>query len=234
MAYSDTTLIIPTINEKDTLPILLRMVLDRYPGIRIIVVDDGSSDGTVREAMRFTKTGHVRILDRKRLGRSPGLTASVVDGIMASKTEFVIIMDADMQHPPEKIGEIHKELKGGYKVVVAVRETVIDWPLYRKVISRSLSGMGYVILLARGKKLTSDIFSGFFGVERRTAAKVILRDRARFVGEGYKILFDLLKCIDAKDGIEISEVKYSFGNREFGESKAGAKQAFALLKSYIT
>ena len=234
MTYSDTTLVIPTLNEKHTLPLLMRRVLGEYPGLKILIVDDGSTDGTTEEAEKFYSSGRVDIINRKRLKKKPGLTASVIDGIMASKTQFVIVMDADLQHPQEKIREIHVKLSRGSKLVVAVRETVIKWPFYRKVISKLLSSMGYLVLFARGKMLVSDIFSGFFGADRKTATNIISKNRKRFIGEGYKVLFDLLKCIDARDEIEVSEVKYHFGNRKFGESKAGAKQVVALLKSYVT
>ena len=234
MPYNDTTLVIPTLNEKETLPILIKKVLGSYDGINILVVDDGSKDGTLESMKKFTSNRRVNVLDRKKLGKKPGLTASILDGIMKSSTRYVIVMDADLQHPAKKISKIHDDLAKGYKLVVAVREQVMDWPLYRKIISRSLSGIGYVILFANGKKVTADIFSGFFGIDRKTAASIISREKVRFVGEGYKFLFDLLKSIDTKDEIAISEVKYSFGNRKFGESKAGAKQVMALFKSYVT
>ncbi len=234
MEYSDTTLVIPTLNERETLPILVRKVLSLYKGINIFVVDDGSRDGTLHTLDKFSARGKIRTLDRKTLGRAPGLTASIVDGIMESRTKFVIVMDADLQHPPEKIKEIHKELSKGYGIVVAVRERVLDWPLYRKLISRTLGGIGYMVLFINGKKVTADIFSGFFGVRRAAAAGIISKNRRRFVGEGYKVLFDLLKSIDSAENVRISEVKYSFGNRKFGKSKASTKQAVALLKSYVT
>ncbi len=234
MTYSDTTLVLPTLNEREALPILISAVLRRYDGIRILVVDDGSEDGTLSTLSRFSRNKRIGVIERKGLGRSPGLTASIIDGIMSSSTRFVIVMDSDMQHPPEKIREIRSALASGSQIAVGVRAGVRQWPIYRKLVSKLLGSIGHAVLLLSGKKTTGDIFSGFFGIERKLARGIILRNRERFVGDGYKFLFDLLKCIDAKDGIAISEVGYDFGNRRFGRSKAGARQAAALIRSFVT
>ncbi len=234
MGYGDTTLILPTLNEGETVPVLINRILHDYDGIRILVIDDGSSDGTIGAVRRFAKSGSVRLIERGRSGLSPGLTASILDGIRRCNTRFVIVMDADMQHPPEKVKEIHSALLKGCQIVVAVRKRVLRWPLHRKLVSKLLSSTGYIVLRVGRKKVTSDIFSGFFGMERGTATRIISSNKRRFVGEGYKVLFDMLKCIDADDKIRICEVPYDFGNRRFGESKAGAMQAIALLKSFFT
>ncbi len=234
MDYKDLTLILPTLNERDALPLVLRQVLKSYKGISILVVDDGSMDGTQGIAARFGRNGKVRLLDRRRMGSAPGLTASIIDGIKESRTRFVVVMDADLQHPPEKIARIKALLEEGYILVVAVRKKVSDWPMHRKIVSNTLSGIGHIVLTINGKKGGRDIFSGFFGADRKAVLKIISANRKRFVGEGYKVLFDLLKCMDPKGDFRITEIGYEFGGRHHGKSKAGVKQAVALLKSFLT
>ncbi|MGC8710153.1 MAG: glycosyltransferase [Candidatus Micrarchaeia archaeon] len=232
MDYKDITVVLPTLNEKKTIGKLISAILNRYKGINIIVVDDSSTDGTIAVVNGImSRDKHVRLLERK--GKKAGLTAAIIDGIMMCRTRYVIVMDADMQHPYQEIINIKKKFEQGYELVVAVRESVKNWEFYRKLISRSLIYLGYTVLLANGKARCSDIFSGYFGIKRDLFEKVFEANRGRFVMEGYKVLFDTLKCIDHKS-VRIGEVPYHFHIREYGESKAGVKVGIALFKSFVT
>ncbi len=233
--YSDLTLILPTLNEFRTVPIIVKSALKEFPGIRVMVVDDGSTDGTVEAVEKLSNgNGNVRLFNRKRRGLPPGLTASIIDGISASRTKYVAVMDADMQHPLSKIRDVSRLLRNGSSLVVCTRSTVKDWPLERVIVSKTLSSMAYLVLVVRGKKRCGDIFSGFFGMEKKRIYGIVRRNKRRFIGGGYKFLFDLLKCIASDSDIRIGEVPYDFGNRKFGASKAGAIQVVALLRSFFT
>jgi dolichol-phosphate mannosyltransferase len=213
---------------------MLGRITRAYRGARVIVSDDGSSDGTREKVRRFAaRDMNVSLLDRSLAKSAPGLTASVIDAIEASRTRFVIVMDSDGQHPPEKIREIARRLEGGSKLVVATRAEVTEWALYRKVISKSLMYLGRIVLAARGGETCGDIFSGFFGVDRKFFLGVLGRNRRRFIGRGYKVLFDFLKCV-GRGTIEVSDVPYVFRTRNFGLSKAGVSQVVALLESFAT
>ncbi len=93
--------------------------------------------------------------------------------------------------------------------------------------------IGKIVLAATGKETCGDIFSGFFGVDRELFLGVLERNRGRFVKEGYKVLFDFLKCVK-RGTLRISEVPYVFRTRKFGSSKAGFPQGMALVKSFVT
>jgi dolichol-phosphate mannosyltransferase len=213
---------------------MLDYLLRNYGGARIIVSDEGSVDGT-RETVKEFASRHadVALLDRSLKRSARGLTASVLEAIGMSGTRFVIILDADMQHPPGRIAEIAKRLEEGSGLVVATRTKVTEWGLYRKAVSRSLMLMGRIVLAARGRETCGDIFSGFFGVDRELFLGVLERNRGRFVMEGYKVLFDFLKCVK-RGTLKISEVPYVFKSRKFGSSKAGFSQGIALMKSFVT
>jgi dolichol-phosphate mannosyltransferase len=234
VGYEDTTIILPTINEGSNIKKMITILLKKYPGIRILVVDDGSTDSTREDVKRIARAHkNVRLFDRKARGLQKGLTNSVIDGMKFANTRFAIAMDADFQHPIDKIGQVKRELDRGNKLVVAVRASVPGWELYRKIISKFFIYFGYIILEIGGKARCRDIFSGYFGVERKFFLNILSKNRRRFMGEGYKVLFDFLKCID-RGSIEIREVPYVFHVRMAGTSKASLKQGVALFKSFFS
>lgn len=232
--YSSVTVVLPTYNEEGSIGKLMSAIIRRYPGISIIVADDGSTDRTKSVVMSLARAHRrIRFLDRSSMKRRKGLTGSVIDGIMESGTKFAIVMDADMQHPFDRIGDISEKLDSGNDIAVAVRKSVEGWQMYRKLISKALITLGYAELVLLGRERSSDIFSGYFGIRRRFFKNIYMKNRGRFVGEGYKILFDILKCIRKGDA-KIAEVPYAFASRKEGRSKAGARQAIALIRSFLS
>ncbi len=225
---------LPTLNESGAIGTLIGRITADYPGAEIVVVDDGSTDRTlsiVRQWVRKSKK--IRIVDRKRFGLKKGLAASVIEGILDSRTKFVIAMDADMQHPPEVIAKMAAMLRNRSVVVVATRATVEGWALHRKIISKVLIWIGYLVLAVRGSETCPDIFSGYFGVDRKLFANTYRQNRSRFVLEGYKVLFDFLKCMK-RGTVKLDTVPFDFQTRKTGRSKAGMAQALALLRSFLT
>lgn len=232
MKYDDFTVVLPTLNEEKTVGILINRLLKSYKGLHIMVVDDGSSDSTRRVVEEISKKNrNVRFFDRS--GKARGLTASIVDGILGCRTRFAVVMDADLQHPAQIVGRVAKKLSDGSELVIATRADVKGWELHRKIISKSLIGMGYALLVIGNRERSRDIFSGFFGVERKLFERVYRNNRDRFIGGGYKVLFDFLKSIKYRS-ITIDEVPYAFGLRKHGTSKAGFRQGIYLFKSFFT
>ncbi|MGC8699894.1 MAG: glycosyltransferase [Candidatus Micrarchaeia archaeon] len=230
MKYNEITVVLPTLNEKDTIGRLIRLILKAYPGIKIVVADDNSRDGTIEIVRRISaKNSNVRLLVRKK---NRGLTASVIDGIKLSKTKYTIVMDADMQHPYQVIRKIKEKFDEGYDIVVAFRANVTNWSLYRKFISKTLMLIGNMVLFLEGSARCKDIFSGYFGTRRELFLNTYMANSKRFVGPGYKVLFDFLKCLNRN--VKIGEVPYVFHIRKFGSSKAGLKQGIALFKSFFS
>ncbi len=234
MDYKDFTVVLPTLNEEETIGIIIRNLIKAYRGISVIVVDDGSKDGTKEKVMEIANGNRgVRFFDRAKSHRERGLTASAVDGILESRTKFVIVMDADLQHPIDVIKFMAPKLEKGKDLVVAIRADVKGWELHRKMISMVLIVIGYAILVMTGRSKCDDIFSGFFGVNRSLFAKTYNANRDRFVLGGYKILYDFLKCTKNGD-ILVDQIPYSFGLRQHGTSKAGFRQGMLLFKSFFS
>jgi len=231
--FGDITIVLPTLNEGENIGILISYIEKNYPGISILVVDDGSTDETKEVVKKAAaRNDKITFIDRASLHLQRGLTASIIYGINAARTKYVIVMDADMQHPPAAIRSIAEKLQH-CKVVVATRASVKNWALYRKIISRGMIYIGYFILLLKGAARCSDIFSGYFGLERKLFLDVYRRNEMRFVPYGYKALYDFLKCVKHSE-VTVCEVPYDFMIRKKGSSKAGLKQGMALLKSFIS
>jgi len=215
------TIILPTLNEEENIAKLLSYLKKNYKS-KIIVVDDGSKDRT-RE---IVKSFGVGLIDREK-EKVHGLTISVVEGIKRAKTPYFLVMDADLQHPPQKIKEFIKALKN-YDLVVGYRKKVKNWEAWRKFVTFSLTILGKFVLVLRRKKYCKDILSGYFAGNEKVR-KVV--ENGKFVPEGYKILFEILK--QSKD-LRIKDIPYVFNKRRGGKSKAGIKQGLALLKSYFS
>jgi len=232
MAFTDTTLIIPTLNEEKNIPELLKIIRKHYKDLNVLVADDGSKDKTpalVRAA--HNKDKRIDLLDRAN-EEHKGITASVVDAVCNCKTKYFVVIDGDLQHPPEKVGEMIASLRKGNKVVIGTRvEVASDWPWHRKLMSKTAIWMGYLRLFFTGRK-AKDIMSGFFGAEVTFFKFHYYRKPKSFVLNGYKVLFDLLKIIPRNTSL--GEVPYVFGARHGGTSKIGSRHIFAYLKSLFT
>jgi len=222
--YSNLTIIVPTLNEEKNIPELLKK-LKAYPKATIIVVDDGSSDSTVKVA----RAGGARVIDRSAK-KVKGITASILEGIEHTKTKYFIVMDSDLQHPPKKVGELYRLLLEGNHLVVAWRESVPGWALHRQAISLGADLLGKTRLGLGGHPMPKDILSGFFGGETKLVLESIRKNPQRFVGEGYKVLFDLIKGMERSEVI-IGEQGYVFGMRGGGSSKIGSKHIIYYLYS---
>ena len=232
--YSQFSVVIPTLNEGKSIKVLISILLRSYPKIHITVVDDGSVDNTKTIVLGFAaKNSRISFIDRHSKGLTKGLTGSMIDGLRASNTKYVIFMDGDLQHPITVVGKIATQLGLGNEIVIATRKEFFNKILYRQIISSLFLKVGNVTLAIQRATKSSDAFSGFFGVKREFAMHQLERNKHRFVPEGYKFLFDLLKSTP-KGVVKTSEISYLFRTRKYGSSKASLKQGVALIKSFLS
>ena len=225
MSYADVTVIIPTLNEEKNIEELIKLISSSYNGIKITVADDGSSDATAAIVKKFSRSNkNIKFLDRSSQ-KIKGLTASVLDAVKITKTRFLVVIDGDLQHPPEKISEITARLRQGNDIVIGTRAKVLGkWPVQRRLMSLIATSIARLRLMSSVK----DPMSGFFGVKSEVFLKVLAAEENKFEKRGYKVLFDLLKSIP---GARTANVYYTFGERRRGESKIGGKQVISFLKS---
>ncbi len=227
--YRDLTVIIPTLNEVGNVSKIALRIIGMYKGAHILFADDGSSDGTI-EAVRSLSKKHseISLLDHSN-ANVHGLTASVISAVMEVTTSKIIVMDADMQHPLNKIKSIYDKLEK-YDIVVGVRTKVRSWGLHRRIMSKGMAFIAYAALKFRRKHVCNDIMSGFFGIRATLFKSIIKKHKDSYVGTGYKVLLDTLRLADAN--ITVGEVPYgTFHRRMGGNSKFKPKIMLDTLRS---
>ncbi len=220
------SIIIPTYNERDNLGELFDRIskaLGNSYEYEIIVVDDDSPDETWKLALELSRKYPVRVIRRTD---EKGLSSAVIRGFREAKGDVLVVMDADLQHPPEKIPELLEAIKNGADIAVASRYVkggaVENWYWYRKLISKGAILVGRVALpKIRNVK---DPVSGFFALRREVIEGVDLNP------VGFKILMEILIKGNYS---KVVEVPFTFGLRKAGESKLSGKTIFNYIKHVV-
>ncbi|MFC1912035.1 glycosyltransferase [Chloroflexota bacterium] len=216
------SIIVPTYNEADSITPLVEKLHAALAGYNyeIIFVDDDSQDGTGTIASGLSARYPVKLMVRK--GKK-GLASAVVDGLQQVSNDIVGVMDADLQHPPEAVPALVREIENGADVAIGSRYVkggeFPDWGPVRSVISKGAIFLSHLFLPSTRK--ISDPVSGFFFFNRQVVSGAELKPT------GYKILLELL--IEGSYQ-KVAEVPYSFQLRHLGQSKLGARQQIDYLK----
>jgi dolichol-phosphate mannosyltransferase len=215
------SIIIPTYKEAENIPILLDRINEvrRKYGLtlEVLIMDDQSSDGSV-EAVEGSGFSWVRIIVRQG---PRGLSPAVVDGLRLARYPALVVMDADLSHPPEKIPDLILALESGQQFAIGSRyvpggSTEARWGFFRWLNSRVAT------LLARPLTSARDPMAGFFALRSAELA------RARSLNPiGYKIGLELIvKC-----GLEnVGEVPIRFLDRRYGQSKLTLKEQIQYIQ----
>src|SRR3989344_7054445 len=211
-----TAIIIPTLNEEHNIGKLIEQ-LKQYSS-DIIVADDGSTDRTIEIAQH----AGARVVDRKD-EMIKGITAAVIDATKGVQTENIIVMDADFQHPPEKVKEIIDLLQKN-DIVVAQRKRIIGtWSFMRRWQSRIATRLAY-IRIGRNVK---DPLSGFFGIKTKLLNNL---DKTAWEPRCFKILFAILKsCNNGK----VATLDYDFDLRKQDKSKIRLKHTYYFIRNLL-
>ena len=210
----DLTVVIPTLNEAGNVEPLLGKLEVALAGIEweAIFVDDGSTDGTPDLLTRIAQTDR-RVRMVRRIGRR-GLSSAVVEGALASTTPIIAVIDADLQHDERILPDLYRAIADdGDELAIGTRYagngSTGEWDDKRLRISRFATALASPIM----KTQLSDPMSGFFAVRR----DVLLEAAPKLSNVGYKILLDLVAS--SPRPLKVTEVGYTFGTRQSGESK---------------
>ena len=224
----NTLVLIPTYNEKDNLPILVKDLM-AIPAVSVMVLDDQSPDGTgvVADGLAQEYPGRVHVLHRTG---QRGLGVSYLEGFrraIAGDWEFVCQMDADLSHDPKYLPDMRALAANGADLVIGSRYlngiSVVNWPLRRIILSQFAN---FYIRTVTGLGL-SDITTGYRCWRRESLAKLPLD---RIVSDGYAFLLDVT-FMAADAGLRIAESPIIFIERRQGASKLSSG---VLIESLFT
>ncbi len=216
---SDSVVIIPTYNEKENIEKIIRAVFALEKVFHILIIDDGSPDGTahiVKDLMKREFGDRLFLIERS--GKQ-GLGTAYIKGFkwaLDRKYDYVFEMDADFSHNPNDLPRLYEATHGeGYDVAVGSRYVcgvnVVNWPIGRVLMSYFAS---QYVRFVTGFKV-HDTTAGFVCYKRRVLETIPL-DQIRFKGYAFQIE---MKYTAYKIGFKIKEVSVVFVNRREGTSK---------------
>jgi len=225
MPDRDVLVILPTYNERENLDELFDGIRRHAPGADVLVVDDGSPDGTAEHAAAIgTRYGHIEVLQR---GARHGIGSAYRDGFklgLERGYRWLVSMDADLSHEPRYLEPL-LAARASADYVIGSRYlrgiSVVNWSLDR--LALSVAGNAYA------RSITAmplrDCTSGFQCI-RREVLEAVGVDRLRF--NGYAFLIEC-KYHAHRHGFRMHEVPIVFVERRAGTSKNSVRTAFQTL-----
>lgn len=213
----DFTLILPTYNERENLPVVLQRlnhILGSYK-FEVIIVDDDSPDGTWAEAQTYqSQYPWLRVI--RRMGER-GLSSAVICGFRHARGQVLGVMDADLQHDDTRLPELLRAMKNADFAVATRRAkggSDGTWSHARRFVSRTATVLAKLV----ARIPLSDPMSGFFAMRRDL---FLALDDWSLHPRGYKLLVYLygraLQCFG--DKVRVREIGYEFAERQHGQSK---------------
>lgn len=217
------SIIVPMLDEIDNIDNLLSAILTQvrvFP-LEILIADGGSTDGTVERAGQWAAATCVRLIPGDG---SRGLAGDVLTAARAAQFDVVVVMDADLSHPPDRIADLVEPIfDGSSDMVVGSRYVpgggTPDWPWRRRLLSR----LG--CLLAWPLADIRDPMSGFFAVRRERLLAVETE------AAGFKIGLEIIA--HGNGTLRVCEVPILFMDRVGGQSKIGGAQLVAYVRRLL-
>ena len=222
LGHNPVSIVVPTFREAANIPTLVRRISaasSNWPAEwELILVDDDSNDGSEAIAAEWGCRLPVRMVTRR--GATRDLSLSVLHGMRLARFDRLVVMDADLSHPPEQIIDLLAAFDADCGMVVGSRyvpEARVDpaWSRARALLSRAGT------LMARPLADCRDPLSGFFATDRR-----VLPDLEELHPLGYKIALELM----ARGRLRVREIPIRFGARSRGKSKLNWRTPFNFLR----
>ena len=216
------SIIVPTYREAANIPRLAERIDAALSETKItwelLLVDDNSNDGSEAVVAKLSHRLPVRLVTRRQPPRD--LSLSVIEGIRLCRFDRLVVMDADLSHPPERIADLLAALHGDCDMAVGSRYApggVIDrsWSPWRLLNSRVATWLALPLVTC------SDPMAGFFATDRR-----LLPDLQRLQPIGYKIALELM----VRGNLRVRELPIDFRDRSLGSSKMNRRQQLNYLR----
>jgi dolichol-phosphate mannosyltransferase len=213
------SVIVPTLNEAENIaPLVSQILATGVPFHEIVFVDDRSTDGTQENIRALARDHRVRLIEREP--GEIGLAGAVMAGAKAAEGDLILVMDADLSHPPERISDLLAPLlAGSADMVIGSRYipggTTPGWPLWRRMLSRTGAAFAYPLTG------THDSMSGFFAISRAHLLEV------GSANAGFKIGFETI--VRSGRSLRVREIPIAFRDRTRGRSK----MSFAIALRFM-
>jgi dolichol-phosphate mannosyltransferase len=203
------SIIVPTLNEEENiLPLVSEIAACAVPFQEILFVDDYSTDAT-RDRIRALAVKHpIRLIEQD--GAGTGLAGAIMSGAQAAHGEILLVMDADLSHPPDRIKDLVAPLFAGTADLVVGSRYVKGgstpgWPAWRRIVSRTGAVLAYPLTGLH------DSMCGFFAIGRSRLLELAPQT------SGFKIVFETM--VRARGTLCVREVPIAFRERVHGKSK---------------
>lgn len=225
------SVVIPTYNERENIRVLIPRLIEIFEenGFfwELIVVDDGSEDGTAEEVEKFTRNyENIQLIQR---GKKMGLGSAYKRGFKASKGDIVFEMDADLSHDPLNIPDFVKKIEDGYDLVVGSRYIkngdIKNCSHIRILISKGANSMANILL----KLGIRDATSGYRAYRKNILDKMNMDE---IESDGYAFQVEMV-CFARKNRFKIAEIPIIFNERRSGVSKLGYKEVIEFFKRVL-
>ena len=216
------SIIVPTFREAANIPSLAERIhaalSDSGIAWELLLIDDNSEDGSEAVVAELARRLPVRLVTRRQPPRD--LPLSVIEGIRLCRFDRLVVMDADLSHPPERITDLLAALDDDCDMVIGSRYApggLIDrtWSPWRFLNSRLATSLTLPLASC------SDPMSGFFATDRR-----VLPDLQRLQPIGYKIALELM----VRGQLRVKELPIDFRDRSMGSSKMNWRQQLNFLR----
>ena len=213
----DSIVIIPTYNEIENIERIIRKVFSLPHDFHVLIIDDGSPDGTPAIVKQLQKEFSERLFMEERAGKQ-GLGTAYIHGFkwsIARQYDFIFEMDADFSHNPDDLLKLRQACIDGADAAIGSRYikgvNVVNWPMSRVLMSYFAS---VYVRFITGIDI-QDSTAGFMCYRRKVLETVQL-DKVKFVGYAFQIE---MKYTTIKHGFKIVEVPIIFTDRTEGTSK---------------
>jgi dolichol-phosphate mannosyltransferase len=225
------TVIVPTYNERENIEALVTQLLALPTGVRVVVVDDNSPDGTGAIADRLAAEDDGRVLVIHRAGKL-GLGTAYIAGFrraLAEGAHLICTMDADFSHNPRYIPDMVSKIGEGYDLVIGSRyvrgggASGCTWP--RILLSWGANGFARILLGLRAHDTTA----GFRCYRREVLISVALDE---IKASGYSFLIEMLHRVQRR-GWQVGEVPVIFENRQLGTSKISQDEILKAMGTVV-
>jgi dolichol-phosphate mannosyltransferase len=203
------SIIVPTLNEQENIaPLVSEIIACAVPFREILFVDDHSTDTTRDKIRAFAGGQSIRLIEQD--GAGPGLAGAIMSGAQAAHGEILLVMDADLSHPADRIKDLVAPLYAGTADLVVGSRYVRGgstrgWPIWRRIVSRTGAALAYPLTGLH------DSMCGFFAINRSRLLELAPQT------SGFKIVFETV--VRARGTLRVREIPIVFRERLHGKSK---------------